>query len=536
MRRDKSNSLNSSQSTLLSTGGARDYRNQTDMMDFKSSDNASISSHTLYSEFQHMYPEYMPIEMDDNDGSLDDYQDSYTSHYSKDELKAELLKDKIAFLSSKISTLQFQLLDAQQQLHQVVDRADYGSQCSIDMNAIQEQSVQSITSADASLESVDHTSGQHRHHLGPTKSYYSSTCIKTLSGHRRPINSLDFEDPQGLMVSGGEDGELRVYDLASFNCIRKIQAHDSSIRCIKMSDDIIFSGGDDCLLKMWRLPVFQSGNSASLKLRQNNLIRVFDGQLGSVQCVDVCRQNNLLLSGGADNLIKVYDLESGSVKSSIHLQSEHDPILHNTVHSPYDSHYQINNNSALSDGVGLQLLSKKAMAFDNSDLAFQYQGVNSIQFNTDGTLVCGSHDGHVRIFDVRCLDSSHRQSIDISAHTMPVTKVQQLDHLLISSSLDGTIKVQDLRRLSQDSLDPLATHSSDSREGFLDFSVCAATQRLVAAGDSCAVDVISNFTLSIGSHQRHQLEGHLTRVNTVALRGSKLLSAGNDCVIKVWEL
>jgi WD40 repeat protein len=76
---------------------------------------------------------------------------------------------------------------------------------------------------------------------------------KILKGHIEWIWSLMFDKNNSLLYSGAADYTIKVWDFkADYECIKTINAHNGSVRCILLLPNGYFaSGSDDNKIKLW---------------------------------------------------------------------------------------------------------------------------------------------------------------------------------------------------------------------------------------------------------------------------------------------
>ncbi|KAI7882776.1 hypothetical protein K492DRAFT_224118 [Lichtheimia hyalospora FSU 10163] len=81
-------------------------------------------------------------------------------------------------------------------------------------------------------------------------------CLALLTGHTALVGHLQLTTPyesSPLLVSGGSDGCLRIWDLNHYECRHRISAHDNSVSCLQVDHKRIISGGSDGQVKLWDL-------------------------------------------------------------------------------------------------------------------------------------------------------------------------------------------------------------------------------------------------------------------------------------------
>lgn len=111
-------------------------------------------------------------------------------------------------------------------------------------------------------------------------------------------SSIGWGQPNALVVSGGCDKDLRVWDVKSGYCIYVLRGHTSTIRCLKVLHHrpIAVSGSRDCTVRVW-------------DVQRGKQIRVLEGHESSVRCLDVW--GNKVVTGSYDTTCRVWDVETG---------------------------------------------------------------------------------------------------------------------------------------------------------------------------------------------------------------------------------
>ncbi|RLN97539.1 hypothetical protein BBJ28_00006682 [Nothophytophthora sp. Chile5] len=83
----------------------------------------------------------------------------------------------------------------------------------------------------------------------------------TLRGHVGPVTRLQRDFTK--LVSAGEDGWLRVWDMHSGVCLREKQVHRSGVTCLEMRDSLVYSGSWDGSVCVSHSSTFDSSDSSS---------------------------------------------------------------------------------------------------------------------------------------------------------------------------------------------------------------------------------------------------------------------------------
>ena len=93
----------------------------------------------------------------------------------------------------------------------------------------------------------------------------SGRCLRKLEGHTAAVYSVCFSPDARFAISGGWDRTLRVWEVASGRCLRTLEGHTDVVRAIRLSSDgrYALSGGLDKTLRLWQCP---DGTSSQMQL------------------------------------------------------------------------------------------------------------------------------------------------------------------------------------------------------------------------------------------------------------------------------
>jgi len=117
----------------------------------------------------------------------------------------------------------------------------------------------------------------------------SGSFTRTMVGHASGVWAIDSRDD--VLVSGGCDKDVRVWNLRSGGCVHALRGHTSTVRCIKMADKhTAVSGSRDTALRVWDL--------------ENGVCKhVLIGHQVSVRCLEL--HGDLCVSGSYDTTARV---------------------------------------------------------------------------------------------------------------------------------------------------------------------------------------------------------------------------------------
>ncbi|XP_022107613.1 chromatin assembly factor 1 subunit B-like [Acanthaster planci] len=152
---------------------------------------------------------------------------------------------------------------------------------------------------------------------------------------REPIYSVDFQpcnsgaskkEPRRLATAGcGTDGNLRIWYIkinndgkAMAEFASNLSRHTKSVNVVRFSPDgqILASGGDDCLVILWKLTDTQGGSSAFGKEDEEckegwTAFKMLRGHLEDVYDLSWSPSGSRLLSGSVDNSAIIWDVAKG---------------------------------------------------------------------------------------------------------------------------------------------------------------------------------------------------------------------------------
>lgn len=218
-----------------------------------------------------------------------------------------------------------------------------------------------------------------------------------------------------ILVSGGCDRDVRVWDLSTGACLHTLRGHTSTVRCLKMSDSTTaISGSRDTTLRIWDI---------TTGLCKNVLV----GHQASVRCLEI--KGDIVVSGSYDTTAKVWSISEGR-------------CLH-TLQGHYSQIYAI-----AFDGfrvaTGSLDTSVRIWNAQTGECQAVLQGHTSLVGQLQmrgGTLVTGGSDGSVRVWSLERFVPIHR----LAAHDNSVTSLQFDDTRIVSGGSDGRVKVWDLK-------------------------------------------------------------------------------------------
>lgn len=121
---------------------------------------------------------------------------------------------------------------------------------------------------------------------------------RELVGHTAFVQALAFSADGTRLVSGSEDGAIRVWDPATGACLATSSEHESAVNFVAFTPDgRLLSVSDDRTMKLWSFP-------------QLACVRTFAGHADYVSKVRAAG-NDRAVTASKDGTVRVWDLETG---------------------------------------------------------------------------------------------------------------------------------------------------------------------------------------------------------------------------------
>ncbi|XP_061863421.1 katanin p80 WD40 repeat-containing subunit B1 isoform X1 [Colius striatus] len=134
----------------------------------------------------------------------------------------------------------------------------------------------------------------------------AAKILRTLLGHKANICSLDFHPFGSFVASGSLDTNIKLWDVRRKGCVFRYKGHTEAVRCLRFSPDgkWLASAADDHTVKLWDLAA-------------GKIMFEFTGHTGPVNIVEFHPNEYLLASGSSDRTVRFWDLEKFQVVSCI---------------------------------------------------------------------------------------------------------------------------------------------------------------------------------------------------------------------------
>lgn len=332
--------------------------------------------------------------------------------------------------------------------------------------------------------------------------------IKTLNEHAKGITFLKYCNLTNKFASGSEDCTIKIWDITTLRKMYSLEGHTKPVLSCQISKDNtkLYSGGEDKSIRIWNIntgkqigisanndtPIYAmdvtggtnnlliyTGPEYSIKLRRLSKIKtinVLKAHSKPIKCLDISRDETILVSGAEDKLIIVWDFQKFT---QIGVLKGH-------------SHYIL----------ALRITENKKR------------------------LISSSADNTIRVWSLTSM--SLIGILKGTSHKVTCIELFSFDCKLISGAYDNSLRLWDLVKL--DKIDVKFFHSG----GINALAISEDEKRFFSGGkdNSIIVGDLNKFK------EISALKGHTQQINSLLImnNGQKLVSGSSDRTIKVWSV
>jgi WD40 repeat protein len=131
-----------------------------------------------------------------------------------------------------------------------------------------------------------------------------------LKGHTNSVRCVAMTKEGNLLLSGADEGTVKIWDLKTFTCLDTLPGHKGAVRCLTISPDGLYalSGGDDGTVRLWSLADRKSSELPNVKHSR------------PVYCVAFSGNGQYALSGDEIGCLGIWTYEGGVLKPTTQLK------------------------------------------------------------------------------------------------------------------------------------------------------------------------------------------------------------------------
>lgn len=128
-------------------------------------------------------------------------------------------------------------------------------------------------------------------------------CMVIYKGHMAPVWDIKWGPFGTYFLSGGNDNLARLWATEKISSIRLFVGHDDDVTCVGWHPNsaYIFTGSDDKTIRMW-------------SITNGNAVRLFTGHTESINVIECSPDGKLLASGDQTGIIIVWNLANGTLQ------------------------------------------------------------------------------------------------------------------------------------------------------------------------------------------------------------------------------
>jgi WD40 repeat protein/diadenosine tetraphosphatase ApaH/serine/threonine PP2A family protein phosphatase len=325
-------------------------------------------------------------------------------------------------------------------------------------------------------------------------------------GHVGRVLSVAMSPDGETVVSGGDDGTVRLWNRQGQPVGEPFQGHVGEVRSVAMSPDgeTVISGGGDGIVRLWN--------------RQGQPVgKPFQGHVGEVRSVAMSPDGETVVSGGLDSTVRLWNRQGQPIGEPF---QGHDGGVLSVAMSP-------DGETVVSGGLDstVRLWSRQGQPI-GEPFQGHVGGVLSVAMSSDGeTVVSGSGDGTVRLW------SRQGQPIGepFQGHVGRVRSVAMSPdgETVVSGGDDGTVRLWN--RQGQPIREPFQGHVREVRS----VAMSPDGETVVSGGGDGTVRLWTRQGQPIGE----PFQGHVGEVRSVAMSpdGETVVSGGGDGTVRLWD-
>ncbi|KAK3123715.1 hypothetical protein QOZ80_8AG0634950 [Eleusine coracana subsp. coracana] len=213
-----------------------------------------------------------------------------------------------------------------------------------------------------------------------------------------PIHVL-IADPEGTyLIGGGGKGNIYLWEVASGELLYTWHAHYRTVRCLALYDYLLVSGSEDGSIRVWDL-ITMLDEQSRLEVNTSYL---YSFSQHALPVTDIaCFLGGIVVSSSEDRTCKIWSLSEGRILRSVSFPA----IIDSVALDPRSHIFYAGGRDGKIYVTAMGVDVSSHSSDDSSILGAlddHSKAVTSLAASSDGLLlVSGSEDGNVRVWDTR---------------------------------------------------------------------------------------------------------------------------------------
>ncbi|NJN11595.1 MAG: NACHT domain-containing protein [Richelia sp. RM1_1_1] len=333
--------------------------------------------------------------------------------------------------------------------------------------------------------------------------------ILSFRGHNDWVSSVAFSPDGKIIASCSHSSAVKLWDSKTGECLRILRGHTNKARQISFSSNghILASCSDDNTIKLW-------------DISSGECVKTLQGHTESVWALAIAPNSQILASGSFDYSVKLWDISSGTCLKT--LQQHKDGVI--SLAFSHDSKILATSGSENDQTIKLWDINTEKCI---KNLLGHSNSIRSLSFSKDNkTIFSGSTDHTIKIWSIndgKCLKTIKEHNDKVWAIAL-----NSNDTVLASCSYDQTINLWDINSEKCSQTLQGCSHWVQS------ITVSSDGKTIISGNDD---NTIKLWDINTGDCFK-TLRGHDRWITSITISPNcKIIASGSgDHTVKIWDV